>query len=103
MSIWVMPEVVGRLGAAEAWIRARNPSLTDPQVSQRAGWILLGWFNPERLDALTREHTAFGSFQALVDAPGYRPTIRGCHELADGYDAAQAARGRSQRAYRGDR
>lgn len=57
------------------------------------------------LDALTRRKSAFASFQALLDAPHYRPTImvRDPEDwaLARAYDAAQAARGDARRAFTG--
>jgi len=68
----------------------------------------------ERLDKITRKISAFDSFQSLLDALGnYRPSLR-CNpargqkmtkfaderELADAYDAAQAARGDNRRVYR---
>lgn len=65
-------------------------------------------------DKLTRELTAFRSFDEMLTAPGnYRPTLM-CHPddfssrdgcrlmyLADLYDAAQRERGDPRRAYRG--
>ena len=62
---------------------------------------------PHPMDALTRELTAFDSFDALVNAAGnYRPTILPRHgmryvDLADAYDAFQADRGDPRRAWRG--
>lgn len=69
------------------------------------------------LDNLTRDLTAWGSFDAMLNAGGgYRPSLyvrphnRSHAEvrraartevLADAYDAAQAARGDERRAYRG--
>ena len=58
------------------------------------------------LDTLTRELTAFNTFAEMVDsAPQYRPTIMPRDmrhvDLADAYDAYQAARGDERRAYRG--
>ena len=57
------------------------------------------------LDSLTRELSAFRTFQDLLDAPNYRPTILQRTlkhvRLADAYDRAQAARGDARRAYRG--
>lgn len=59
------------------------------------------------LDGLTAQLTAFTSFSEMVNAPGgYRPTIQPRYgreylDLADGYDAFQAARGDDRRAYRG--
>ena len=61
------------------------------------------------LDALTRELTAYASFEELVNNrdrdDGYRPTMRADLDprytvLADAYDAAQAARGSRLRAFR---
>jgi hypothetical protein len=57
------------------------------------------------LNALTANLSAFATFTALLDAAGnYRPTVHlksaGHVELADAYDAAQAARGDSRRAFR---
>lgn len=57
-------------------------------------------------DRLTRSLTAFDSFAELLNAAGnYRPTIferdADHRRLADLYDAAQAERGDSRRAYRG--
>ena len=58
------------------------------------------------LDALCRQHTAFGSFVALLTAtPGYRPSIRldiagrGGLALAKAYDRQQAAWGDKRRAF----
>lgn len=63
------------------------------------------------LDQLVREHTAFESFDDLLNASGgYRPSLR-CgvgisrfeNELtiiADAYDKCQADRGDSRRAFR---
>lgn len=73
-----------------------------------------------RADELTRRWTAWDGFRALLDPPGdptYLPTLQGppgrsqaariereeMRELADLYDAAQAARGDSRRAWRGSR
>ncbi len=73
-----------------------------------------------RADELTRRWTAWEGFRALLESsgdPDYRPTLQGppgrsqaakqereeMRELADLYDAAQAARGDSRRAYRGSR
>ena len=68
------------------------------------------------LDNLTRDLTAWPSFDAMLNAVAYRPTLhvrpynRSHSEirraarmeiLADAYDAAQAARGDHRRAYRG--
>lgn len=68
------------------------------------------------LDNLTLELTAWSSFDAMLDAADYRPTLlvrpynRSSAEirraartevLADAYDAAQADRGDPRRAYRG--
>jgi hypothetical protein len=59
-------------------------------------------------DTLAKTLTAFGSFDALVNAPNYRPTLikggRGgwrYEALADAYDQTQRSRGDSRRAYRG--
>ena len=59
-------------------------------------------------DQLTKMHTAAQSFTELLDLGkerGYRPTLLGKKgtekDLADRYDAAQAARGDERRAYRG--
>jgi hypothetical protein len=65
-----------------------------------------------RLDLLTQQYTAFRSFAAMLDAVGgFFPSLRTvssspaaeCRELtelADAYDAEQAARGDSRRAFR---
>ena len=58
------------------------------------------------LDDLTSDLTAFNSFSELVNThPTYRPTIlpRDARhvDLADAYDAFQAARGDKRRAWRG--
>lgn len=55
------------------------------------------------LDKITRQHTAFKSFKALLCAPGgYRPTleVRNADRwiLANEYDKAQAARHDNRRA-----
>lgn len=56
--------------------------------------------NP-RIDALVRRESSgrFRNLRDLVTTPGYTPTLRRA-ELADAYDAAQAARGDSRRACR---
>lgn len=56
-------------------------------------------------DDLTRTHSGFEGFQALLDAKGgFRPSIDlrqpGLRWLADAYDAAQEARGDERRAFR---
>jgi hypothetical protein len=58
-----------------------------------------------RADELTRMHSAFRSFEDLITCErNYRPSINmhmaSKRELAALYDAAQAARGDSRRAYR---
>ncbi len=57
--------------------------------------------NPRNVDrALQRESQGrFRSLRHLVTTPGYTPTLR-TPQLADAYDAAQAARGDSRRACR---
>lgn len=60
------------------------------------------------LDALTRKHSAFENFEALLNThPSYRPTIFVDNAeriaLADAYDAAMLARGDERRAYRAGR
>ena len=56
------------------------------------------------LNHLTREHTAFRSFNDLVTREGYFPTLSrsnpGEMELADAYDAHMASIGDTRRAYR---
>ena len=69
------------------------------------------------LDDLTRSLTLWPSFDAMLNAKDYRPTLhvhpynRSHAEirraarteiLADAYDAAQAARGDHRRTYRGE-
>lgn len=68
----------------------------------------------KNLDQLTKEISAFDSFQDLIDAKGcYYPSLRckpcknipsnytaKCQELANAYDKAQAERGDHRRAYR---
>jgi hypothetical protein len=66
--------------------------------AQRQAGILQG------LNALTVEHSVFGNFAALVNAPGYSPSID-CdsydrRELADAYDQFQRSRNDERRAYR---
>ena len=68
------------------------------------------------LDNLTRDLTLWPSFDDMLNAVAYRPTLavrpyNRSHDeirraarteiLADAYDAAQAARGDERRAYRG--
>lgn len=57
----------------------------------------------KRADKLTRENSAFGTFELLLDAIDYCPSlsraIPACCELARIYDAAQIARGDGRRAY----
>ena len=68
----------------------------------------------DMLDALTLQHTACNSFDALCDVTGtdYFPTLythdrfKGSKEraiLADAYDARMAAIGDSRRAFRGSK
>lgn len=56
------------------------------------------------LDAITKANTAFPSFRAMIDAPGYRPTFytfrHVMQTLADAYDNAQTLRGDPRRASR---
>ena len=65
------------------------------------------------LDLLVKKHSAFLSFDDLLDAGGrYRPSLyvrgksatdaREIRAIADAYDFAQQARGDTRRAYRGD-
>ena len=66
--------------------------------------------NLDRADVLTREHSAFGSFDELVyrTFEHYRPSLNVSNkeygedlkELADYYDEAQEARGDTRRAFR---
>jgi hypothetical protein len=60
--------------------------------------------NAAKLDKITRAHTAFQSFDAMLNADGgYFPTIgrfEGSEFLADCYDSAQFRRCDSRRAYR---
>ena len=57
------------------------------------------------LDSLTRKHTAFASFAALIDTqPDYFPTLSGKGEakiLADAYDCEMERRGDPRRAWKG--
>ena len=62
----------------------------------------------EVLDEITRDWTAFKTFQELINATGecYRPTIRVSENsalelLADVFDAVSEAEGKKVRAYRG--
>lgn len=62
--------------------------------------------NITKLDQITRQLTAFRSFQDLLDAEGnYRPSIYlqtwESWTLAEAYDRAQEGRGDPRRAYRG--
>ena len=55
-------------------------------------------------DQLTRQCTAFRTFNELINAPGnYRPSLRrdmpGALRLADYYDTAQQERGDARRAH----
>lgn len=57
------------------------------------------------LDRVTRNQTAFASFDALLDCdPRYTPTLAvrfsECRRLADAYDAVMADRGDERRAFR---
>lgn len=59
------------------------------------------------IDALVRYHTAFSSMDDMMTAGGnYRPSLNtsagdiALVRIADEYDARQAARGDSRRAYR---
>lgn len=61
-----------------------------------------------RLDSLTRKHSAFASFDEMLNAlGGYRPSMHThdwrndeLKELAEAYDKAQAARGDDRRVFR---
>lgn len=50
-------------------------------------------------DELTIQETAFKSFQELIDAPAYWPSLKN-RQLADWYDQAQEARNDKRRAHR---
>lgn len=60
------------------------------------------------LDTIASRLTAFDTFASLLDAEGYRPTIRIDDEatgddaltLADAYDGAQSMRGDTRRTFR---
>lgn len=83
----------------------------DAWVSE---WSIEAWRRPgtRDIDELVQRLTGFTSLLEMVEAhPNYRPTIpttrgqdaRECAEytdIADAYDAAQAARGDARRAYR---
>lgn len=61
--------------------------------------------NAASANFLTRTHTAFQSFDKLLNAPGgYFPSLNvgkpAIKLLADEYDKAQAARGDGRRAFR---
>lgn len=59
------------------------------------------------LDELVYRHTAFGSFEELLTAREYTPSLNvavpAIQKLADAYDAEQAQRGDSRRAHRYER
>lgn len=62
-------------------------------------------FDTKKSEALVAKHSAFGSFQELLDAKGgYKPSLDmsnpECRQLATRYDLAQIVRGDSRRAYR---
>lgn len=100
-----------------------NPFPTDAELAELVATFERLYPDPsarETLDRLTLAHTAFGIRRHLrpfldmvVDpdgSPTYRPSLYGLRntqaarelaELADAYDAMQAARGDSRRAYRG--
>ena len=78
----------------------RDPRPDDPATSKES----TSEAHPPDLDALVRRKSAFESFQDLLDAKGhYRPTIsiRDADDwaLVRAYDAAQAARGTTRRAF----
>ena len=54
-----------------------------------------------RIDSILRRESCgrFRSMRQLITTPGYTPTLRRA-DLADAYDAAQAARGDARRACR---
>ena len=88
-----------RLAGEAARQQGREPWLTDINTvaAPRA---------TPALDALCRQHTAFGSFLGLLTATaGYRPSIRldiagrGGLALAKAYDRQQAAWGDKRRAF----
>jgi len=81
----------------------RNPAPTDADCEAVAA------IATPALDAATRRFTRWNSLLDLVIDQGgiatWRPSLETCRSdearaLADGYDAAQAARGDSRRAYR---
>lgn len=80
-----------------------RPPLCNPVVLEACGFSEA---DKERLDGLTKKHTVFASFDALVHAePSYSPTLATAvvpelHDLADGYDKYQDARGDTRRAFR---
>ncbi|QRD58314.1 hypothetical protein H8Z75_23185 (plasmid) [Xanthomonas citri pv. citri] len=55
----------------------------------------------QRIDRMLRRESCgrFRNLRHLITTPGYTPTLRRA-ELADAYDAAQAARGDPRRACR---
>ncbi len=88
-----------RDGAYDAWV---------------SDWSVEAWRRPgtRNVDALVSMHSGFSSLADMLNAhPSYTPTLattrakdpRECAELkdiADAYDAAQAAKGDARRAYR---
>lgn len=61
---------------------------------------------PRFFDAITSKHTAFATFDELLNAPAYFPSLNIAHpdllRLADAYDHVQAMRGNSRRVHRYD-
>jgi hypothetical protein len=91
---------VGLHGARGGWI------YTASGGTRAQGWWTVWNENREAiLDWLTRDLTAFDSFEQMLSetAPSYRPSIRLTNAksrcLVAAYDAVQAARGDPRRAY----
>ena len=98
-------ELAGELSHRAA--RARASILEDCPKEQRAAYAQI-WQREHEfawLDIIVRNHTAFGSFEQLLNAAGnYRPTLDMGHAdrvaLADAYDHQQSLRGDARRVER---
>lgn len=94
-------------GHARGWKGGRGGWIYDQDGrSMNQGWWNI-WSDYKAMirDQLTRELTVFHSFDQLVNAPGYRPTLRPKtwreRVLADCYDLWMIRVKDSRRTYRG--
>lgn len=91
---------------ARGWHGAQGGWIYSERGTVCQGWgALYQRYSVEILDWHTRRLTGFESFDAMLTAPDYRPTILPRNwrytALADAYDLSQQRRSDPRRAYRG--